>query len=221
MASRHSILSVVRTLAGMFPYFADKRDARQWDDLATGWEAILEDIPDRLFAVAALEVASTVDATGRSFFPTPAQVRAAAAQLHARSQEIPTPADAWAEVTRAAKNGLYHRHDGWYTPRAATEADWSHPLVARALDGIGGLAYLRTSRNLAADRARFMNAYAQYIQREHADRYMLPCVKNAIASLRLSNGDGDMIPLPDVVRRILGKTDQPLQLAPKRDTIVS
>lgn len=220
MASRKAILSIVRMFAGLYPTFAEKRTSRQWEDLANGWEAILADIPDPLFAVAALECASTVDGAGRSFFPSPAQIRDAAAQIHARSQKIPTPDDAWAEVLRAAKNGLYNRHDGWYTRRAATESDWSHPLVARAIEGIGGLAHLRTSDNLTADRARFLSAYTQYRTREHADRYSLPCVEDAICALRTSHGDGSAIPLPDIVRQILGNAEnKPLQLTPNRDIL--
>jgi hypothetical protein len=61
----------------------------------------------------------------------------------------PTAADAWDEVMRAVS-----RYGQYRLP------EWSHPVIGKCVDGIGGWIGLCQSENSVADRSQFMRLYA-------------------------------------------------------------
>jgi hypothetical protein len=81
-----------------------------------------------------------------AFFPAISEICQACAE---ESCAAPTAADAWDEVMRAVGSvGQY---------RLPT---WSHPVIGKCVDGIGGWVNLCQSENCVADRSQFMRLYA-------------------------------------------------------------
>lgn len=144
---------------------------RYWSRTYVAYHAILHDIPGDMLRASALHLGGE-----SKWFPTAAELRHAVFALQERAQGIPTAQDAWAEVKRAFRRGfsIY---------RAPALEDWSHPLIAKALDAIGGWRTLCQSDNDAADRARFLQAYDVYVRREQEHMRMLPEVRQVVARL--------------------------------------
>ena len=93
----------------------------------------------------------------RKFLPAIAEIRDAMTEQ--RATDFPTAGDAWAlAMTWVRKIG------GYGTPPETTPTE---RLVKRAIDGLGGWAYLcHESENLAADRARFLDGWDELVRRE-------------------------------------------------------
>ena len=132
------------------------------------YHIILEDVPIDVLRAAALEYAK--DST---FMPSAGQLRSSAFELMERAQGIPSPQDAWGEVTKSF--GPY----GIYTGAP----EWSHPIIGQAVDGLGGYAALCRSENPTADRARFIESYKSYLGRHRDETSSLPEVRNVIKQL--------------------------------------
>jgi len=132
------------------------------------YHLVLKDLPADVLRAAALEYIK--DAT---FFPSAGELRKAAMRLMERAQGIPSAQDAWAEVCKSFGSHGYYRG----------APDWSHPLIGKAVAGIGGYAALCISENPPADRARFLQAYDSYLERERDDAAMLPEVRDVVRQL--------------------------------------
>ncbi|MBU1480032.1 MAG: hypothetical protein KJ694_22145 [Gammaproteobacteria bacterium] len=128
---------------------------------------ILRDIPIDVLDSAMLQIASE-----SKWFPTAAEIRAAAFGLLEQATGLPSAYDGWAEVCRAFGSvGRYRA------------PEWSSPIIGGAVDAIGGWAALCDSENTMADRARFVDAYNILLERERKSARMLPEVRRVVAAL--------------------------------------
>ena len=135
------------------------------------WYAILGDLEPDLLKAAVLQIVSE----GRPFLPAPGEVRQCAFDLLDRQSDVPTAWNAWAEVSRR-----FGTHGHSRLP------EFSHPLIKRAVDSVGGWREICMSTNAVADRARFVQAYEALAKRERAQVRMLPAVREA---LELAGGE--------------------------------
>lgn len=101
--------------------------------------------------------------------PSAGQVRSCAFNLIEQQLGVPSAWDAWAEV---CKRFGTHGH--------SSLPEFSHPLIKRAVDGVGGWRLLCMSTNAIADRARFVQAYEALAKRERAQVRMLPQVREVL-----------------------------------------
>ena len=125
-----------------------------------------------------LKAATLQCATIHKFFPTVAEIRAAAVELQTMAEGIPGEAEAWGEVI----NQL--RIVGSYGV-----PEFSHPLIVQVVRQLGWIN-LCMSENQPADRARFMDAYSDAFNRSRRRAQMLPevlqIVDNRPAAKQLS-----------------------------------
>lgn len=139
----------------------------------------LQDVPDDLLKAAAVQHIAT-----NRWFPAVADLRETAVSLMHRAADVPDEATAWGQVKRALRGG---------TP--------PHPLAQRAIDALGGLREFGQS-DLSDEpswRARFMQAYGAYRQREVENAMTLPQVTGYIERRRELNGHSIAGLIGDVV----------------------
>ena len=110
--------------------------------IVSAWSLMLADIPLEILQAAVLKVCRESE-----FFPSVAQIVAAAAELDPRNEKLPSAAEAWEEVEQQICAA------GIYKPPV-----FSSELVRRAARAIGWLQ-LCSSENPAADRAHFLRLY--------------------------------------------------------------
>ena len=110
--------------------------------IVAAWSIMLADLDPLVAKVAVLKVCRESE-----FFPSVAQIVAAAAELDPRNEKLPTAAEAWEEVEQQICSV------GTYKPPV-----FSSDLVRRAARAIGWLQ-LCSSENPAADRAHFLRLY--------------------------------------------------------------
>ena len=110
--------------------------------IVSAWSLMLADIPLEILQAAVLKVCRESE-----FFPSVAQIVAAAEELDPRNEKLPTAAEAWEEVEQQICSA------GIYKPPV-----FSIELVRRAARSIGWLQ-LCSSENPAADRAHFLRLY--------------------------------------------------------------
>lgn len=175
MATRSEISKVIMVLAASFPnfkpgYTPQERKVRL-AEMVQAYTAILGDLDADRLAQTAYHLASI-----NTFFPSAAELRAAYFSMEERATGVPTADEAWNEVKR-----LFHR--GYSRYRAPPSEVFSHPLVQKAMEGIGGWLALCNSENDAADRARFLQAYDIHMRREREMSRMLPAVRETIEQL--------------------------------------
>ncbi|MHC1761467.1 MAG: replicative helicase loader/inhibitor [Negativicutes bacterium] len=110
--------------------------------IVMAWSMMLADIPLEILQAAVVKVCRDSE-----FFPSVAQIAAAAADLDPRNEKLPTAAEAWEEVERLII------HFGPY--RAPV---YSCDTVKRAVRAIGW-RQLCCGENPAVDRAHFLKLY--------------------------------------------------------------
>jgi hypothetical protein len=171
--NQHQHPEIIRIIGGMaaaYPNFTVPRETFRV------YAHLLEDIPLDLLRAAVSQAIATSE-----WFPTVAKLRQIAGELQARvsGQQPPTPFEAWAEVKR---NIL----------RPAERREWSHPLVLRAINTLGGMdAYGQSDiDDEGVWRAHFARAYEQLLTRCQDDAKLLPTVRDAVERLRLESGPG-------------------------------
>lgn len=168
MASRVEVAKVIAVLEAGFPAFRSNVPIAQVVDV---WAQVLGDLD-----ATGLLRAATSYLEGHTFFPSVGELRARYFELGETANGIPAAQEAWSEVKHAFRRGFSR----WHAPTAET---WTHPLVHRALDCIGGWYALCDSENDAADRARFIEAYNVLLGRERDRERMLPQVREYIEQL--------------------------------------
>jgi hypothetical protein len=175
MATQAEIGKIIMILAAAYPNFKAGRTAAErkarLSEMIGAYTAILNDLDADRLAQTAYHLAST-----NTFFPSAAELRAAYYNLEERAAGVPTADEAWNEVKRLFRRG-YSRY------RAPPEEAFSHPLIRKALAGIGGWLALCNSENDAADRARFLQAYEIHMRRNREISRMLPAVREVIDQL--------------------------------------
>jgi len=145
----------------------------------------------------------------KPFFPMPGMIRAKALKLQMLALRIPTPAEAWGivlhretrqpgmicETSRTLHEEAGRRIGGEYfqkiqeinqheeqcqmCKRTTFESTYAHPMVARTVRLLGGLDAI-LSDNPVADRARFIQAYQEVLEREQSVVGMVPEVREFV-----------------------------------------
>ena len=182
MATKKEVAELIAMLAVSFPAFKGKLEQFSKPDkqrMIHAYHLALHDLDADLLARVVEHIISEA-----TFFPSAGEIRRAAFHLAEVGLGIPNAQDAWAEVSVMTRKGFYYQtKGGWYDVRAPKPEDWSHPLVQKAVDAVGGWVALRTSENTVADRARFIQAYDVYVIRHRETERMLPGVRQAVAEL--------------------------------------
>lgn len=132
---------------------------------------ILSDLPLDLVKAAILQLI-TEDSP---WCPAVGQIRSCAFDLLDRESGVPTAWDAWSEVCKRIGDNGY-----------VSVPEFTHPLIKRTVDAVGGWLVLCMSENAVADRARFVQAYETFSRRERAQSRMLPQVRQI---LELASGE--------------------------------
>jgi hypothetical protein len=169
MATQQDIAKVLAALIAAYPSFRPTVSIR---DMQNVYHIILGD----LNADALMNAAVHYISSGAEFFPPAGKLRQLTFELQERAVGVPLAQEAWGEVKRAFRSG-FSRY------RVPTVDDWSHPLIAQAVESIGGWRYLCDSENDAADRARFIEAYGVLLGREREAVRMLPKVREQIQAI--------------------------------------
>ncbi len=165
--TRQLIHERIAPLSGQFPnWHADELTVE-------GYVIVLADLDPLMLESAIFHLMSQ----RREFMPTAGTIRHAAFDLAQGNGGPPDPFEAWEQVNQALLNGAGHPIVGeGMTPAV-------HPLVEKAVRYIGGWRYLSASDNPVADRAHFVKAYKQTVDREVEDLRMLPQVRERIKAL--------------------------------------
>ena len=131
---------------------------------------VLGDLP-----IEELEPAAMQCLASARFMPTMGELRDKVLELRrlASGDGAPDAGTAWAEVLEAASCCAYHM------------PTYSHPAIEQAVRAIGGIKMVgfAPSGELMSHRARFMECYGTYRERERDDQAMLPGVKAAVAKM--------------------------------------
>ena len=143
--------------------------------IVSAWSLMLADIPLEILLAAVLKVCRESE-----FFPSVAQIVAAAEELDPRNEKLPSAAEAWEEVEK-----LIIQFGPYRAPQ------YSCDTVRRAVRAIGWLQ-LCCSENPAADRAHFLKLYESMRSKHKEQKEIEQVMKIA--------GVGDLI------RALAGKT---------------
>ena len=136
--SRQEILALVALASSSYPAM-QSRDPRP---IVAAWTVMLAGLDAAVVKAAIIKVCRE-----SPFFPSVAQIVAAAEALDSRLEQLPTAAEAWEEVSRLIQDVGPYR-----APR------YSCDLVRRAARAIGW-RQLCDSTNPEADRAHFLRLY--------------------------------------------------------------
>ena len=147
--SRPEILALVALASSSYPSM-QSRDPRP---IVAAWSVMLADLDAAVAKAAIIKVCRE-----SQFFPSVAQIVAAARDLDARSEHLPTAAEAWEEVSR-----LIQLVGPYRAPQ------YSCDLVRRATRAIGWLQ-LCLGDNPEADRAHFFKIYDALRVRHQAEQ---------------------------------------------------
>jgi hypothetical protein len=161
MATRDTVSKALVLLATAYPRYEMTKDTGRV------YAELLSDIPDDLLIAAAKH-----HATISKWFPSVAELRAAAFSIQAKVKGVPSAEEAWGEVMHQIRN-----IGSWGEPQFST------PLIGTAVDGLGGWMIVCTSTNTVADRAHFLRIYGNLLKRQQEDVAMLPEVRELIRGL--------------------------------------
>lgn len=184
MCEPRDIEQIINMLEVAFPNFHPK-DVKMTKEIY--WQT-LSDIPTDELKAAVLHC---VTEAGRAFAPTIGEIRGTVADLRAAAANVPSSYGAWEEVRRAMSEiGSYG------------VPEWSSLLVARVVSSLGW-RNLCMSENQTADRARFIQAYEQLMDRAMSESTMLPEVKGYIEKRggRLLDASQDIKQLAEGMRK--------------------
>lgn len=136
---------------------------------------VLKDLPAELVQAAALEYIASASA----FPPTPGQIRDRAMRLTRRANKVPSAAEAWQEVREAPADGVKRwseeTEEGWVIYNQPYQ--WDSPLTEKVARNLGW-PNMFWSDNLAADRARFLEAYKLQVEYSTEEATSLPEVQS-------------------------------------------
>jgi hypothetical protein len=175
VASKTDISKIIAVLCDAFPSFkpgyTKAEAAQKLEGMVRTYHLILGDLDTAGLMQAAIHLA-----THATFFPSAGELRRTYFTLRERAAGVPSAQDAWAETKQLFRRGFSRAH-------APTEESVTHPRVLRAIEGIGGWRALCDSTNDAADRARYLQAYEAYTEREQEQERMLPSVRAMVEQL--------------------------------------
>lgn len=205
MATKLEIAQLLQLFENLPNNPAKDADADKVAQLVATYHATLHDLPLDMLKAAALGYL----ATGK-FFPTPGDLRTKSVEIALLAMGVPTPGEAWGQImtegtvhavrcdrARALAAGIETKTGGDYWAAVSdysshvdecpncyddTSRGW-HQAVKATFDAMGGHSAIFTD-NPAADRARFMDGYRTYVEREVL-RLQLPAeVRGYIESSR-------------------------------------
>lgn len=165
MATREDVLEVMAILSAAYPNFQLTPETVQV------YRRMLDDIDGEVLRAAATSCIRT-----SKWFPTVAELVAAATEIMANTLALPTAAEAWGQVERRMRLPERLYHDGRHLrPKPLL------PIIEDMVTALGGWSALRRSENMVADRARFLEGYNAMVAREVKRMAERP----EVASLRL------------------------------------
>jgi hypothetical protein len=159
MAEPKDIDQIINMFEAAFPNFKPREYTKE-----IYWQT-LKDLPSDELKAAVLHC---ITESGRAFAPSIGEIRGAVSDLRRASANVPSVYDAWQEVCREISS------TGSYGTPAFTS-----PLIERVVKNLGW-RNLCMSENQVADRARFVQAYEQLLERAVKENMMLPDVKGYI-----------------------------------------
>lgn len=171
MASKETIAKAMRLLFANWP---DQQRGKATTEL---YYQMLRDLPDETIEAAVRQRI----ASENPFFPRVGEIRQAAIDIASGADSVMPAPEAWGKLLRWIR-----RYGGGYqywTASGPTDPPQLPELVKKAADAIGGVRYIGMSENLVADRARFIEAYNVFVERERARIGMLPEVREARRAL--------------------------------------
>jgi hypothetical protein len=162
--TRQETLALVALASSSYP----SMQARDPRPIVEAWAMMLADLDAVVAKAAVIKVCRD-----SQFFPSVAQIVAAAQELDPRNEQLPTAAEAWEEVMK-----LIIQFGPYRVPV------YSCDLVRRAVRSIGWLQ-LCTGDNPEADRAHFLRLY-ESMRSKHKEQ-------QAIEQVMKLSGVGDFI----------------------------
>ncbi|MCH8093252.1 MAG: hypothetical protein IH953_01535 [Chloroflexi bacterium] len=167
-----TIVEILAVLAAAYPRFELPVATIQI------YEQSLADIP-----VDALH-AATLDMVAESkFFPSVAEIRKSAFSLMA--EEEPDAYSAWATTLDYVRQGRGH-------PIKGKSREWDIPaVIEQTVRQIGGWSHLAMAENVAADRARFIDAYDRMIEKQEYKTRQLPQIADLVKRLSITRQEED------------------------------
>lgn len=120
------------------------------------------------------------------WMPKVSQIREAAMANFMKRAGVPSPADAWGEVSANLRRDRQVQVGTLQAINRIDDHEWTHPLVREAADKIGWYDLWSTKNdNTISNRARYMDAYADLVKNMR-DHYRLnPDIRAAIEAPEL------------------------------------
>lgn len=160
MATQIEVAQVVGIISAAYPNFAPTKET-----VEVYYQA-LQDLDFRELKAATMQ---SISEAGRKFAPSVGELRGAVLSIRKRIAGVPSSYQAWQEVLKQiSENG------GDFG-----KPIWSNPIVKQAVEALGW-RNLRMSEDQTQDRARFIMAYDQLLQRASEDDIALPFVKGYV-----------------------------------------
>jgi hypothetical protein len=157
MANKSEIIKALTVLSAAYPRF------ELTDATVSIYVRLLADLDFELLKAATLQCA-----TINTFFPSVAEIRAAAEELQAMAEGIPTEAEAWQNVLQQI--GMVG---------SSGQPQFRHPLIEQVVRQFGW-RNLCMSENQIADRARFMDVFEKLLRDTNRRNRMLPEIREII-----------------------------------------
>lgn len=159
MADKKEIAQIVGVISAAYPNFSPTPQTVEV------YYQCLNDLPVDELKAATLQCISEL---GRKFAPSVGELRGAVAEIRKSSMNTPSAYEAWQEVLQQMSAvGSYGI------------PEFSSPLIQRVVRSLGW-RNLCLSENQTADRARFLQAYEQVLERATHENMLLPEVRNYI-----------------------------------------
>jgi len=159
MAEKLEIAQIVATIGAAYPNF-------NFSEMTVEvYFQTLKDLPNDMLKMATLQAISE---PGRKFAPSVGEIRGSVSEIMRRASETPSSYEAWEEVLKEIRRV---GHSG--TPV------YSNPLIEKTVR-VFGWRNLCLSENVVSDRARFIEAYEQFLAKHEAEAITLPAVQKYI-----------------------------------------
>lgn len=183
MATANDIQQIINMFLAAFPNFKPSELTPEI------YFQTLQDIPSDELKVAVLHCLTEA---GRAFAPSIGEIRGAVSDLRRASANVPSVYDAWQEVCREfSLTGSYGA------------PSFTSPLIDRVVKNLGW-RNLCMSENQVADRARFVQAYEQLLERATREDMLLPEVRGYIETR-----GGTLLEAPsDQIKRLTAKLEK-------------
>jgi hypothetical protein len=162
--------TIARAMRLLFANWPDQQRGKATTEL---YYQMLRDLPDETIEAAVRQRL----ASANPFFPRVGEIRQLAIDIASGADSVLPAPEAWGKLLKWIR-----RYGGGYqywTASGPTDPPQLPALVKKAAAAIGGVSYIGMSENLTADRARFIEAYDIFVQRERSRIGMLPEVREA------------------------------------------